>query len=1466
MVLKFGGQPTFPDGSTWGENIIAATTMWNRNLGRVQFTTTSTADSAGVARNNVNEVFVTTKPHDYEWGSNTLAMTVYWISGTSIREADVMFNANRSWYSYRGSLQYSGSLVRAEVRRVALHELGHALGLDHPDEAGQSRDAIMNSTISSRETLSTDDGDGAAALYGPGIDNQPIPPTITSHPSPSTVYVGDSAGFYVSASGTPTLKYQWRRDGAAIAGATSSSFFISSAKLTDSGDYSVEVSNPGGAAVSNSARLTVNLPDPPTFNWHPTASLYTNVGSSFSLSVGYAGRSVTLQWYREGVAIPGATGQSYFVNVAKKSDAGIYTVVLTNAAGSVTSNPANVVVNDAVAPSVTQQPVSASAAVGSYVSFSIQVTGSTPLSYQWYFNGTPLQGAISTSYYLSSVTAAHAGSYTCRISNPAGETFSDPATLSVLAEPLNFLVDLSSQVVAVGNPFSLSPSYYSSSSVKYQWYKDGVPLPGATGSSYSVSSATGNHAGIYSVTITNGTALITSRSARVIVRSSTPYYSGQPKASDWIDLQSAGGIVYVAFATPGRIERYDVSAGQWLASTSLPKTVTALHATSDGVFVAFGTSLVKYSNDLATSTALASTSQEITRLAAWNDYVYAFTGGTASTFNRNTGAAVTTSNTSYAYHRMLRVAPTAGRIYAASSSVSPADVGFLTLNSSGAVSGFGDSPYHEAFDTPTQVFLAPAEDRIADDAGIVYRTSDLRTVGSLAGSLQEAAFHSDGGVVVLRDNRVVRFNNKYQEIGSLTVPTVGERMILNGNRAILFTQPASLGAAITTTIVDLATLAPRAAAPVVDAAGLAYTPDEVVVDRDGVVLLLSRINRSVFRWSSGERRYLAALPTWNMARNLDYMESGHRVLLAYPDGMITQVPLATGTESHVCSSLGRPMGVAAAGDAIFTGDETGAWSSHQTYNTDGVMLTWKEWNYQSRVLTWSPANRKMYFFRDDTSPNDLISEAINTDGTIGATVDTPYHGDVTCTPPIRVSPDGQYIVLGSGELYAGTTLQLLKRLAVKPSDAAWAGGTLTTMVPKLNTCQVQQWTGAGFTAGPSAELEGYPVRLVAIPGDRLVAVTLVYNTPRFYILDSSLNVVFQSSSTPPPAITVQPQSRAVLKGTSTTLTVSATGAGALTYQWYFNGAAIAGATGSSYTLSNFDSAKAGSYSVRITNGTTSVVSEIASVTLTDRAARFFGLSTRARVGSGSDVLIPGLSITGTTPKKVLFRALGPQLTVYGVSGALQDPTLELKTLSGVTLATSDNWDHTNSEYRTAFAQLGLGDLPNGSKDCVLIATLPPGLYTPVIAGKNGTTGIALVEFYDLDTSSGNLSAISARAQVGKGDEVLIPGIIVEGNANKKLLVRVSGPALQAYGVSGALLDPQFEIKNGSGTTIFANDNWNASDPALVSAISTAGAAAFTAGSKDSALLAELAPGLYTIVIRGVGNTTGVALVELFDVP
>lgn len=265
--------------------------------------------------------------------------------------------------------------------------------------------------------------------------------------------------------------------------------------------------------------------------------------------------------------------------------------------------------------------------------------------------------------------------------------------------------------------------------------------------------------------------------------------------------------------------------------------------------------------------------------------------------------------------------------------------------------------------------------------------------------------------------------------------------------------------------------------------------------------------------------------------------------------------------------------------------------------------------------------------------------------------------------------------------------------------------------------------------------------------------------------------------------------------------------------------------------------------------------------LNAQPTRLSNLSVRAQSG-GTEVLITGFTIGAGEDKTVLVRAVGPTLATFGVEGVLADPKIEL--FRGSTkLMENDNFSAADA---SAFTAVGAFELPAGGKDAALVAKLSPGGYSVQVTGVGGSRGVALVEIYEVGASGTRLINLSTRAQVGTGGNILIPGLIVLGTTPKQLIVRAKGPSIQ--GVSGVLAQPTLAIYSSAGVKVAENTGWStAANAAAIAAATTAvGLQPFTAGSADCAILGSLPPGGYTAQISGLNNTTGVALIEVYEVP
>ena len=491
----------------------------------------------------------------------------------------------------------------------------------------------------------------------------------------------------------------------------------------------------------------------------------------------------------------------------------------------------------------------------------------------------------------------------------------------------------------------------------------------------------------------------------------------------------------------------------------------------------------------------------------------------------------------------------------------------------------------------------------------------------------------------------------------------------------------------------------------------------------------------------------------------------------------------------------------------------------------------------------------------------------NFTATVGTAI-TPLGFTITNTMNV-----GSWVV--TGQIPPGLTLT-----SVEPNggsltgpgtlDATTAGSAGDPWTPGTtgNTTTTPVLKGTPTTAGTyTFNLQGF-----ALGGEKGGNGGTFVGTGISAIFPFTVVVANATGSTPAPAFTVQPISVTVTGGT---VALTAQASNSPTYQWMWNGTtAVPGATGPILVFPNA-SAAVGSYTCVATNAGGNVTSNAATVSLTSTTdlGRLINISCRAQVGTGGNILIAGFVVGGqgtSGSEPLLVRGSGPALAAFGVGGTLPDPQLQLYSGNNV-LGTNNGWGGSSSISSAAAAVGAFGWSSTTSHDSALVENLQTGPYTAQIAGQGGDTGVALVEVYDATPagtytpSSPRLVNISTRVQVGSGGGILIAGFVIGGSSARTVLIRASGPALAAFGVPGTLPDPKLALYSGS-TLLDSNFGWGG-DSSISNTAASVGAFGWSSStSNDSAILVTLPPGPYTAQIAGASGDTGVALIEVYEVP
>jgi hypothetical protein len=239
-------------------------------------------------------------------------------------------------------------------------------------------------------------------------------------------------------------------------------------------------------------------------------------------------------------------------------------------------------------------------------------------------------------------------------------------------------------------------------------------------------------------------------------------------------------------------------------------------------------------------------------------------------------------------------------------------------------------------------------------------------------------------------------------------------------------------------------------------------------------------------------------------------------------------------------------------------------------------------------------------------------------------------------------------------------------------------------------------------------------------------------------------------------------------------------------------------------------------------------------------------------------MIAGFIITGNSNKAIVLRGMGPSLAVFGLTDLLLDPVLEFHGSNGSLIAMNDNWKDTQRSQIEA-----IKFQPSDDRESVILATVPPAAYTSILTGKDNTTGVGLVEVYDINQAvDSQLANISTRGFVKSGNNVMIGGFILGGNqATSRVAIRGIGPSLSQFGLKPLLADPTLELHDANGMTIIANDDWT--DDGVAAAQLTLNGLALT-NPKESGIFTSLPAGAFTVILAGKDGGTGIGLVEIYN--
>lgn len=1434
LVIRMATAPTLQDGTNYATSVQAAAQAWNSHLANVQFTTQVVAPGKAGSADGINEVVFDTaiysnEPGPMAFGANTIAVTVSYRSvnpradGTYARtQADVLFNSAFIWDAYRGPLQNA-----VDIRRTAIHELGHVLGLGHPDAAGQTVSAVMNSTISAVDGLREDDIVGAQFLYsraggftppandlwqnatpvnltsgivtvtgssvgatkeagepnflstdaggasvwwkwtspvggtlsvttagshfdtllgafiGEGVGSLVLLaasddsgalrtsalsfytkpgetyyfavdgkrgewghvaltfdfsvatsgtlPVITRDPQSTEAEEGGVAYFTGQASGSPFPSLRWERrlagastwhvlgDSEYFSGTNTGVIMVRDARADfDGSQFRCVATNSVGSATSAVATLTV-VKAPPRIVTYPQP-VQVLPGASVNLSVTASGTApLSYQWFGPN-SQPISGANSSTLQLTNVQASGYYYVSVSNAQGSVTAGAYVTVV---VGPVIATQPRSWTVMAGAYVSLSTSVTQSANHTYQWYRNGVAIPGATNSYLDFSQISVAQSGDYTVVVTNAAGSTTSQVAEVVVYPlEPVDGHFGIS-----VTNGMARQPGeeldmqcYVTiqwSAGVTFQWYRDGVLVPGATSSSYRVSQVAAGDYADYFATATN--------SAGVAVSNPVPI-SYQPRiwnnaARDWIDAHEHQGVVYFLFQDTPRVERYSLAQEAWLTTRSLPAVPRAFAFDGDQIYLALTSGIVRSDLSLSSFSELNSAS-DVTQLLVRGPHLLASASFSVRTYNKETGSTIATRSVS-GFNGSPLYLPAAGRVYAQVLEYSPHSVKSFQWADDGSFPG-GETSTPIGFGAARKLFALPSGDGFVAAHGAVYTIDGLRFIAGLGGAVDDLQWLPAGGAAVVRYGQLLVFDSAWREAGRARLDLAAQKLSVKGAAALCFAQPANAGGRPAVQKIALSAAQPPPRAAAVNPVGRQVWSPRVFGDGLGTIFIHSPLHQNVIRWSANQATYLPSVPLRGLPRYLAANVPQHALFYDTRGFTVRRISLEKSDESgpdQTYFTVGRQLeGAFSAREFLVAADGDFNTVQFQSVGPDSRVRGRSSQGYGSSNYAYTDETGELFFQRRYSSAPSLHQVRLRSDGEFSSRISAPNAAAFGMeAQKIHVSPDGTRVVLSSGLVVDAKSLVPVGNAGRDLIDVAWAHGRLHTLQRTSAGCRVIRWSDE-FGIELSTAFPSQPLGLFAVPGNRLALVTRSNGLLTFRVLNPATHAeITPASLQSAPQLLTEPEDRTVSVGDIVHFAVAAQGASPR-YQWQRNGMplqdepGLRGTSGPVLVVEAASNLWAGDYRVIVNNDLGTTISRPATLTVlpAPQSITFEAIPDRnftrnpiplvARASSGLPVVfelltgsaeIEGNSLHLTGPGSVTVRARQPGTADYRMSTAEQ---------------------------------------------------------------------------------------------------------------------------------------------------------------------------------------------------------------------
>lgn len=1289
------------------------------------------------------------------------------------------------------------------------------------------------------------------------------PPAVVTQPTASIVVEGNRVVFAVAilGNGYDRIAYQWSRNGVALPGATHATLNIERATTADAGAYRVTASNEYGSVDSDAVPLTVLRAQAPQVTTQPS-NISVRADQEAAFSVAVAGTPVlSYQWRHNGVDLPGEVEATLRIPRAQVSDAGEYSVVVTNSGGSATSASARLTVASApVAPFIVRQPFGRDVRLGEGFTLSVTAKGTPTPTLQWRLNGAPIAGATQASYSVPRAQHAHVGDYSVVATNASGSVTSDAATITMRnaqgasnwawRAPLphgGTLTDITfahDRFVAVGyrgtiltSPDTLVWTRRPTGSMRNltaicKGPNRTLVAVGDAGTVIVSDDGGVTWNGVKPPTTANLQAIVYGNGRYIALCASPMALLTSPDARNWTPLPTPQGQRWITSFIFGQGHFYMV--------------------TDDGYFGVMTDAPVSRSTDGVTWEAVDLGLKGETRISHGN-------GVFVATVRRPEAAHSLTSTDGKTWvRRRVDWAGSTSIRHVGNLFISTGVLGSILTSPDGTdwtehpqptSSPFGTYAYGAGYYVQVGPggAIATSPDTIAWTQRTAPSTTALTAItygpaGFVAFGTNKALFSNSG--VLWSEQTGIREGISRARYENGRYVAVGKTSISESTDGLTWTVTPMKGLKTGAIISNMARAGDR----------------RVAVGSTLVNLSPPKYGSYVTTSTDGENWTECTTPDVEAVD--DVLHDGTRFVAIGTTGLLTS------TDGISWTAI-RPESIATGSLIAFDGRRyVAAVSNRRALFYSDDLSSWTETSLPADIAS----NTTVGFEALTFAAGQFI--ALQADGTLLSSVDgakwmeSDSGGQLGMTAIAYGRNTLVAVGFGGAILQSGPLVNSYESLLPSPAQQLCAaGGTATLEIDAVGTEGVAlQWQKDGVdipgATGSTLSISGAQASDAGAYSVRIRTGIDLAVTQSAFLGIAEVGTVPVEAGTCTIKVTAPSGMAWSITSIAPWLRLSGVTRGSGSGQILF---AVQG----NYT----DQSRTAAF---VISGTPFTITQPkADVPAPAPISRLINLSTRGRVGPGAETMVAGFVVTGPEPSRVLLRAGGPVLASFGVSGVLPNPTLSLYDGNGTLIRQNDDWNRgsdANGIFRWTMA-CGAFPFPVYGQDAAILTTLAPGRYTVHVTGiGDSPSGVALVEAYEAryeDESPGKrrLVNISTRAPVGAGDAALIAGFVVAEGPDRWFVIRGLGPVLASFGVEGVLANPRLELfKRGSDTPIGSNDDWGTISMPLALAMKAAGAFDLPLGSADAAMAIRLSPGLYTAKVAGVGDSTGIGMIEVYEIP